>query len=694
MKTFLVVAAVAFLSQAARTQTSQEERDRIRREKIESILRLQDLRTPFDGRLTALLSDSNPAVRRRATLACGSLQDTSVIGLLTRALTDPDSATDFAAAFALGQTGTRLSERGRQSLEYDLIWKRLQGTPAAGRLIEEIGKFGTASGLNDLMVFVANAPPVRYTENLIMSVARFAIRGITSPDAVKFLLRYVQPGVPTPWQAVYALQRTGDNAETRASIELLRLLERHGDPLVRMNLATLMGKLHDAGGPADLLQRMADRDTDWRVRVNALKALGQFSWRGHAGVIATFRRAFFDRNLHIGITALSVFPAIGVDAHDTSAEGIETMRQIAYIADNTSGGFSWQLQAEAASSLAKIERRIPHVLLSGRGFVRTKLRARLIRAGGESGDPAAEDLLTGAAAEDDPLIVCAALDGFRALALRSPENRPLADTVSVAAVRSLGMHDMSIVSTAAGILGDSLFRRNASVTPLLNALRDLRPPGDTETMQDVIGALGELRDSRASGPLIDLLQSMDQTVAQAAAQALRRITGNDYSERIVRNAEPVTTDMDFAFLRALPHVVRVKLETSRGDILIELDREGAPFTTMSIVKLSQQRGFYRGLTFHRVVPNFVVQGGDPRGDGWGGPGYSLRSEFSMEPFGTGTVGIASAGKDTEGSQFFITHSPQPHLDGRYTVTGRVVKGMNIVDELQVDDRIYDILILH
>jgi len=109
---------------------------------------------------------------------------------------------------------------------------------------------------------------------------------------------------------------------------------------------------------------------------------------------------------------------------------------------------------------------------------------------------------------------------------------------------------------------------------------------------------------------------------------------------------------------------------------------------MSILRLVRG-GFYRGLTFHRVVPNFVVQGGDPRGDGWGGPGYTLRSEFSTVRYGRGTVGMASAGKDTEGSQFFITHSPQPHLDGRYTVVGRVLRGMDVVDALRVGDRIVD-----
>jgi cyclophilin family peptidyl-prolyl cis-trans isomerase len=137
----------------------------------------------------------------------------------------------------------------------------------------------------------------------------------------------------------------------------------------------------------------------------------------------------------------------------------------------------------------------------------------------------------------------------------------------------------------------------------------------------------------------------------------------------------------------------VKLETVRGDVYMDLYPRAAPFSVTSILKLATQRGFYRGLAFHRVVPNFVVQGGDPRGDGWGGPGYAIRSEFSMLSFETGSVGLASAGKDTEGSQFFITHSPQPHLDGRYTVVGKVTSGMDVVDRIEPDDRIYDLSII-
>jgi cyclophilin family peptidyl-prolyl cis-trans isomerase len=88
------------------------------------------------------------------------------------------------------------------------------------------------------------------------------------------------------------------------------------------------------------------------------------------------------------------------------------------------------------------------------------------------------------------------------------------------------------------------------------------------------------------------------------------------------------------------------------------------------------------MAIHRVVPNFVVQAGDERGDGEGGPGYTLRDEINMLPYVRGTVGMALDGADTGGSQFFITHSPQPHLDGKYTVFGRVVAGMDIVDRLQ------------
>jgi cyclophilin family peptidyl-prolyl cis-trans isomerase len=129
---------------------------------------------------------------------------------------------------------------------------------------------------------------------------------------------------------------------------------------------------------------------------------------------------------------------------------------------------------------------------------------------------------------------------------------------------------------------------------------------------------------------------------------------------------------------------RAFLRTRHGAIEIHLDVVEAPLTTASFVDLARQ-GFYDGLVFHRVEPGFVVQGGCPRGDGNGGPGYSLRCEITRRPYGRGAVGMALSGKDTGGSQFFVTLSPQPQLDGGFTLFGQVVAGMDAVEKIRPGD---------
>ena len=131
------------------------------------------------------------------------------------------------------------------------------------------------------------------------------------------------------------------------------------------------------------------------------------------------------------------------------------------------------------------------------------------------------------------------------------------------------------------------------------------------------------------------------------------------------------------------------VKTNLGNIKIELLPDIAPFTVQNFVKLSQ-KGFYNETTFHRVVPNFVIQGGDPLNSGWGGPEFSIRSEFSELPYTRGAFGMASDGKDTEGSQFFIMHAPHYHLDGRYTLFGYVKEGMDVVDKIYLEDKVESI----
>lgn len=134
---------------------------------------------------------------------------------------------------------------------------------------------------------------------------------------------------------------------------------------------------------------------------------------------------------------------------------------------------------------------------------------------------------------------------------------------------------------------------------------------------------------------------------------------------------------------------RATLETGAGDIVLELYPEHAPKTVNSFLFLARE-GFYDETTFHRVIPNFVIQGGDPTGTGRGGPGYQFEDELDDNPLrhdSAGVLSMANAGPGTNGSQFFITHAPQPHLDGRHTVFGKVVEGQEVLERIEQGDQL-------
>jgi peptidyl-prolyl cis-trans isomerase B (cyclophilin B) len=138
---------------------------------------------------------------------------------------------------------------------------------------------------------------------------------------------------------------------------------------------------------------------------------------------------------------------------------------------------------------------------------------------------------------------------------------------------------------------------------------------------------------------------------------------------------------------------RATIQTDRGDIELELYPQHAPKTVNNFVFLARE-GFYDGVTFHRVIDDFVIQGGDPTGTGRGGPGYRFEDEVKDNPLRheTGVISMANAGPNTNGSQFFITHSSQPHLDGRHTVFGKVVGGMDVVNAIRQGDKMIKVMI--
>ncbi len=138
---------------------------------------------------------------------------------------------------------------------------------------------------------------------------------------------------------------------------------------------------------------------------------------------------------------------------------------------------------------------------------------------------------------------------------------------------------------------------------------------------------------------------------------------------------------------------RVSMETSKGNIEIELYASAAPITVNNFIFLINE-GFYNGVSFHRVIADFVIQGGDPTGTGTGGPGYRFQDEFDNNPnrHERGSLSMANAGPGTNGSQFFICHSPQSHLDGRHTVFGKVTEGLDIVDQIEAGDEMIKVTV--
>jgi peptidylprolyl isomerase len=421
---------------------------------------------------------------------------------------------------------------------------------------------------------------------------------------------------------------------------------------------------------------MMERDSDPRVRVSACRALSPIP----SFDPELFRRALLSDDEHLQVAAVQgIAGARWLLTEKTPAvEGL--FAELERVARNSGGGYHWLVQGEAALALARLHR--GPVELPAQPELRPyELRVLAAARPEEARVRFEEEVHAGSS----PAAVVA-LEEALTILRSAPGDSSLRKQVRKLAADALKRRDVAITATAAAVLTDSLLLAPDAAPLLLEALAAQTLSDDLEAILAIVEGLGVTRDTRAMPALNEALRSPEPSVARAAAKALKQITGRDFSGQIPEPGSPLHTDFDFRRLWSLPDTVQMTIETTSGPIAIELYTREAPFTVLNFVRLATERRYFDGLTFHRVVPNFVVQGGDPRGDGWGGPGYTIRSEFTQRSYGTGSIGMASAGKDTEGSQFFITHSPQPHLDGRYTLFGRVVTGQQAVDRLQVGDR--------
>jgi cyclophilin family peptidyl-prolyl cis-trans isomerase len=217
--------------------------------------------------------------------------------------------------------------------------------------------------------------------------------------------------------------------------------------------------------------------------------------------------------------------------------------------------------------------------------------------------------------------------------------------------------------------------------PLLERLVGSTPPTEVESLQAIIDLAAALPPSTGTPVLGDLARTAEPALHDQAARHLR--ARGEAVPAPLPLARPWTPSPDPA-TRAIVH-------TTRGEIALDLRPDVAPATVANFVQLARQ-GFYDGVLFHRVVPGFVAQAGCPRGDGWGGPGYTIRCENSALTYQRGTLGMALAGKDTGGSQWFLSHEAQPHLDQRYPIFGQVATGLDVLDALLPGDVILTVTI--
>jgi cyclophilin family peptidyl-prolyl cis-trans isomerase len=263
-------------------------------------------------------------------------------------------------------------------------------------------------------------------------------------------------------------------------------------------------------------------------------------------------------------------------------------------------------------------------------------------------------------------------------------------------VQALSSGDVMI--RAAGASGLERLARPSDFSALMDAYERARSDTLNDAALAVIDALAAL--SKKGIPvsrsfLLRFPRSPDPVVRQRFAARIDSVAWSRGPEaRVVRPLafyEEVVRTL-VAPVLAGEEPPGASIRTAKGDIAIELAAADAPLTVHNFLEL-MRTGYYpdtrqpRDARWHRVVPNFVLQDGDRRGDGAGGPGYAIRDEINRLRYGRGVVGMALSGPDTGGSQFFITLSPQPHLDGGYTIFGRVVGGMDVADRIVQDDRI-------
>ncbi len=652
------------------------------REAWAEIAMLEHTRAPDLSRLAGLLQSSpDPLVRWRVCRAYARLQDSTVVNSLLDALgREPDARVRREAAFALGQIGpparaARLALVQATREDPDLSTR--------ARAIEALGKIGGHEAVGPVAGHLTSAAAELSREAAIAcwrlndSTAVIALaEAAKGPDAwTRAFVAFALERAPMPQFGLKPLTKLADDPEMVVRAYTARALGRQ--------------RTKDALGP---LVKLCG-DVAVPVRISAVRALGALA---DSAALPQALAALGDADPHVRETAASALQALG------SRDALPGLRTALGDAD---GG----VRLAAARAIAGLA---PGTAWADLGPIAAD-RERWVRSGVFD----ALGRVEGEAARQTVRKVAAGLRPIGGTA--TPEERAgafsalAADPAAARAARAeivSGLTDAAWL-TAAAACEPAGVSKDSTLVPALTTLLTRNPaPAEVDVPLAALGGLATMGRSAAHGPGVPALRAVldsvlsdpDPRIRAGAGEAYAAIFGDSVAAA-ARQAHPAPAWKPAALATfrerlaaadstgAVGRITGATLVTARGSIEWAFDTREAPETVRNFATLAD-RGYFDGLLFHRVVPYFVAQDGDPSGTGSGGPGYAIPCEYNRLRYDTGAVGMALSGKDTGGSQWFVTHGPQPHLDGRYTIFAHVVRGQDVVDRLRRGDRIEKVTI--
>ncbi len=681
----------------------------------------------------AMLANSNAAVRYRAALAAGRIGDDKAIDGLTGLLKDDSVDVRAMAAFAIGEIESAKGSDATVKLLDD------PKTPDAvlARAIEAAGKIAAANprdpkskDLGDAVLDVLDAELAKgdgyYADTVRLGITAVLRARPNEGDIV--IAKFLQSkDVRIRADAANTLTRLRSK---NASTALRAMLANDPDGNARANAARALGAADDKSALGVLLDA-ATKDLDARVRVSAIRSLATLNdksavdkllMRG-SELLEIFQKAAKPKYIPNEKTELiEIATALRGLAANTGNEKVVGFLHGLRKADHFTSGETEIALATVAPSLYVEEFdvenkgysdwRVASSYAQGLGAVATSSDPNLKAKAAQRLTAFIEGMSDGVKPEYQGEMLKAIPALQRANAAFKPNN------LSQLMRNALASNDVNIRADAAGIIGNQPPSKE-NIDALKKAFNQgfVADKSSDDAILSIMGALYRLDKKGSVGIFLVALDSPNYLVRKRAfemladkeiqaaspgvptslenARAKRKDQVLPYSPAFgTRLGQVLNSDADYR--RALSRkngTVQAVVATQKGKFTIVFTPEEAPLTVDNFVKLARS-GYFNGAEVHRVVANFVMQDGDPTGTGSGGPGLSIRCEVNMLEYDRGAVGMALSGKDTGGSQWFVTHSPQPHLDGGYTVFGRVnEKDMKVVDNIVRGDKIVSIRII-